>query len=379
MRRGKVFFFILIGALYAVPALGEGTPQHALSDTDILAMAANKYASNELPLGDGHYVLDAPRKGYIYLCRVPPMGGGAQANGPWIQGDTWNSFSKVSIGGEVYWNQARFTQGSSGDKRVLSGNGLPVDHATGLFPILSTDLAYRYDRNPNAIRPQTLYEQLPLNPLYSDVPHCMGMEAGIMLTGVPLFGGFDAALRDAAAHEVQDRCGGHPERTGQYHYHSMSPCFKDKNIRTVLGFALDGFPITGPMVADGKYLTTDDLDECHGITSAITLDGKNIVTYHYVMTVDFPYSVGCFRANPVRTGPAQAPQEENNSAPNNTMPPGGNGMGQRPPPPAEAFAACSGRSQGTACAFVSPRGDAITGFCLTPPSQQGLICVPNRH
>ncbi len=133
----------------------------------------------------------------------------------------------------------------------------------------------------------------------------MGMEAGIMLTGVPLFNGFDAGLRDAAAHELQDHCNGHPQKSGQYHYHSLSACLKDVSVKTVLGYALDGFPITGPMVANGKYLTTDDLDECHGITSEIVLDGQKTVSYHYVMTQDFPYSVSCFRAQPVRTDPAQ--------------------------------------------------------------------------
>jgi hypothetical protein len=54
----------------------------------------------------------------------------------------------------------------------------------------------------------------------------MGGEAGIMLTGVPLLNGFDAGMRDAAAHEVQDTCSGHPQREGQYHYHSLSPCIK---------------------------------------------------------------------------------------------------------------------------------------------------------
>ena len=70
-------------------------------------------------------------------------------------------------------------------------------------------------------------------------------------------------------------------------------------MRTVIGFALDGFPITGPMVAAHNILTTADLDECHGITSEIELDGKTVTMYHYVMTQDFPYSVSCFRGTAV--------------------------------------------------------------------------------
>jgi hypothetical protein len=71
-------------------------------------------------------------------------------------------------------------------------------------------------------------------------------------------------------------------------------------VATVIGFALDGFPITGPKVGESSILTTGDLDECHGIVSDIILDGKKTTKYHYVMTQDFPYSVSCFRAQPIQ-------------------------------------------------------------------------------
>ena len=38
-------------------------------------------------------------------------------------------------------------------------------------------------------------------------------------------------------------------------------------------------------------------------SSTVKVDGKNVTTYHYVMTQDFPYSVSCFRATPVSLGP----------------------------------------------------------------------------
>ena len=134
-----------------------------------------------------------------------------------------------------------------------------------------------------------------------------------MLTGVPLFNGFDAKMRDAAAHEVQDSCNGHPQKSGQYHYHSLSACIKDVSEKTVIGYALDGYPITGPMVAPGRYLTTANLDECHGITSEIIEDGAKKITYHYVMTQDFPYSVSCFRGTPTRMGPVRRRQSQPNT------------------------------------------------------------------
>jgi len=374
-------FFIL--ALAPLAALADAA-QKTLSDADVLAMGGNKYAFGELPLGDDHYVTQGPRKGFIYLCRVPPeMEGGAQFEGPWIHGEGWNPSDKPAVAGRVEWPDARFYNILSGDARVLSGNGLPISHPTGMFPIQSADPAARYDRNPNHITAQSLSDTLPASPVYSETPFCMGMEVGMMLSGVPLLNGFDAGLRDAAAHEVQDSCGGHPQKSGQYHYHSLSACFKDASEKTVLGYALDGFPITGPMVAPGKYLTTDDLDECHGLTSEITEDGRARVTYHYVMTPDFPYSVSCFRARPVRVGPSGSGPGGNRQpgaqSRQEFMPVGdeGNGNdGMRRGPPAEAVAACNGGGDGSACAFTSPRGDQISGTCRAPPGMQGLVCVP---
>jgi hypothetical protein len=132
----------------------------------------------------------------------------------------------------------------------------------------------------------------------------MGGEVGIMTTGVVLFNAFDAGGRDAGAWEVQDHCDGHPEKSGAYHYHTLSSCITKLSVHHVIGWALDGFPITGPYVHGSKnQLTTSNLDACHGITSKVTINGKSVTTYHYVMTQDFPYSVSCFRAKPYTTGP----------------------------------------------------------------------------
>ena len=44
----------------------------------------------------------------------------------------------------------------------------------------------------------------------------MGM-VGIALNGVVVYNALDDAGRDAAAYEVQDQCGGHPQGSGEYH------------------------------------------------------------------------------------------------------------------------------------------------------------------
>jgi hypothetical protein len=172
---------------------------------------------------------------------------------------------------------------------------------------MSSDAAYKYDRNPNSIKGQTFTYALSANPTYGN-PTCMGGQVGIMLTGVALFSGFDAGGRDAGAWEVQDNCDGHPQVDGIYHYHTLSSCIKDTSVHTVIGYALDGFPITGPQVAPGNILTTSDLDECHGITSQITVSSKTFTSYHYVMTQDFPYSVSCYRGTAIQP-PGQQQQQ----------------------------------------------------------------------
>lgn len=265
----------------------------------------NKYADGILPVGDNKYSTTEAKKGSIYLCRanfVPASQAGAQKRGPWFTNNNteWDVNKKATIQGSVSWTP-KMTNTIASGMRTISTNGLP-DHKTGTYPVGQSDPARVYDANPNSIKEQALTYSLSASPVYGD-PQCMGGEVGVMLTGVSIFNGFDAGGRDAGAWEVQDACDGHPQNKGQYHYHSLSRCITDIGVETVIGFALDGFPITGPKVGEANILTTDDLDECHGLTSEVTLDGKKVMTYHYVMTQDFPYSASCFRAkaaNPPR-------------------------------------------------------------------------------
>ena len=265
----------------------------------------DEYADGILPVGDARFVTDAPKTGYVYRCRAPMGGGGAQTRGPWfVNNDTeYDLDLKVAVQGEVEWD-GQYTMTIEGTQRVIVTNDLPHDHTTGVFPVQPSDTAYQYDRNPNRIAAQSLTYRLAATPTVNAQVGCVGGEVGVMTTGVALFDAFDAGGRDAGAWEVQDGCDGHPQMTSAYHYHTLSSCIQDISVSTVIGWALDGFPITGPKVGAGNLLTTADLDECHGITSTISVDGKTVTMFHYVMTQDFPYSVSCYRgtaANPPRS------------------------------------------------------------------------------
>lgn len=261
----------------------------------------NKYADGLLPVGDNKYVTDVAKKGHLYLCsqyakNLSNEQSGAGTRGPWFTNNNtqYDINKKAAIKGNVSW-KGEFSNTLTDGTRTITTNGLPLSHTTGTFPVASSDPAYAYDRNPNKISAQSLTYSLPASPTYSS-PQCMGGEVGVMLTGVPIFNGFDAGGRDAGAWEVQDTCEGHPQVSGQYHYHTLSSCITDISVKTIIGFALDGFPITGPQISPGNILTTDDLDVCHGITSEIILNSKPVRSYHYVMTQDFPYSLSCFRS-----------------------------------------------------------------------------------
>lgn len=352
-------------------ATATPSDQSIYTQEQLSAMGSPKNSSS-LPLGDNKYTTTTPQKGYIFLCKVMQGQGGAQETGNWINGTTWNLTKKPTVEGKVSWSNATFSNTISGNSRIISGNDLPMNTITGIFPIQSTDPAYQYDRNPNRITSHSFSLTLPLNPTYSSQPSCMGGEVGVMLNGVPLFNGFDAENRDAAAHEVQDSCDGHPQESGEYHYHSLSSCIKDIKETTVLGYALDGFPITGPVLDNGNYLTTNDLDECHGLTSQILLDGKQVTTYHYVMTEDFPYSVSCFRGKPVSL------QVISGLSPGDTKGSQlGGQTGGSSQPPQTAFLACNGKAVNSSCTFEAPRGE-VTGTCQTPPGQTSMVCVPTN-
>ena len=263
--------------------------------------AAAAVDTTELPLGDGKYKTSAG-KGYVYSCQTRFNGGGAFRDGPWIDESTktWNVEAKISVQGSVR-HDAVHSLKLSGGKEIIAGNGLPS--LSGTFPIASDDPAYSYDRNPNSIKPYTLKVKLPANPARNSSPTCVGGTIGVATDGIPIFSAFDAGGRDAPAHEVQDSCSGHPQMSGQYHYHSLSKCYRDTGPKSgpssLFGYALDGYGIYGPRDEHGKTLSTADLDACHGRTSRVKWHGRYRRIYHYVATADFPYLVGCYRGTPI--------------------------------------------------------------------------------
>lgn len=260
---------------------------------------------DQLPLGNGHYSFEGPAKGDLYFCEsVRFFRTGSDINGPWIdeKNGVYTMKGKPVVRGSVNWPEASVSFSIVDDVLKMVSNNLP-NHPTGIFPIAKDDPAYQYDPNPNPISSQNFRQKFPANPKIADKPNCLSLEPiAYLLNGVAVFSGMDTKGRDAAAYEIQDSCGAHSGLNGTYHYHIL---YDNKCVGTdaestknkspeLLGYALDGFGLYGSF-ENGKELTTADLDECHGHTSEVMWQGKLQNIYHYNVTKDFPYTIGCYK------------------------------------------------------------------------------------
>lgn len=266
-----------------------------------------------VPLGDG-YVSTAPRVGYVDSCITHFGGiGGSQVDGPWIDqtANTWNYDTKLAVNGAIKWPTGFYRVSLRGGRRVIKFNDLPIDHTTGAFPIATSDPAYRYDHNGNHIAEQSFDWSLPLHPRAASEPSCTnGGPMGVLDDGVVLFNALDGEGRDAGAHEVLDVCAGHPDPSDTYHHHDIPPCILRKARKgraTLVGYALDGYGIYVVRNRAGAMPTNTSLDACHGTASRVMWDGKMTRIYHYVATLEYPYTIGCFHGTPISTGHAGPP------------------------------------------------------------------------
>ena len=169
----------------------------------------------------------------------------------------------------------------SADAYLIQSNGLP-DRATP--PV---------ENNPNTARTQNHNFTIPKIPTDVDPPGCLPMGAiGIATDGVALFNPYTIELYNAVEgdnKEKFDKCDGHADQTGTYHYHQIPSCLLNITIwDQFMGVAFDGYPIYGPIDETGRNLTRGDLDFCHG---RINADGN----FRYHMTYDFPYILGCYK------------------------------------------------------------------------------------
>ena len=182
-----------------------------------------------------------------------------------------------------------------GDYVVIKTTGLP-DHKS---PYYTGDKFEAYNgtnasfmKNPNAIAQQNLTFRIPLKPKAASTHAATPLGAiGISLNGIPFYNQY-AGPSQPLTNEINsfDQYNGHPQQTGQYHYH-IEPLFltSAKGKEALLGFLLDGFPVYGPR-ENGSVVPTASLDAYHGHTHATADFPEGI--YHYHISADAPYING---------------------------------------------------------------------------------------
>ncbi|KAK3585090.1 hypothetical protein CHS0354_004279 [Potamilus streckersoni] len=214
---------------------------------------------------------------------------------------------------------------------LFQHNGIP-DHEYGQFP---------NEHNPNNVSEQRHMFYIRKTPLAIDSPMCLPLgPIAIAINGIPLYNpysgeGFNAV--EGECKEIFDVCNGHPSPDGVYHYHQIPNCLYSQAPDQLIGVAIDGHPIYGPLTKDGKNLTSTDLDVCHGRF----INGQ----YEYRMTYDFPYILSCFHSfglvqvggkGSMGSGMQQPPMggmpppNGGMPPPNGGMPPSNGGMPQQP-------------------------------------------------
>jgi hypothetical protein len=284
----------------AATATTVATAAASSSGTVVNVWSGAKVDPTKLPIGDDFVTTSVAAKGKLFACSAGNANApGASANGPWLNvaAGTWDSTTKLAVKGDISWPTAKYSETVSGGNRVLTSNNLPVDMKSGTFPIASDDPSYAYDRNPGKITSTDTVFTLVETGTVASKPTCMNEGAvGMMRNGVRIYNALDGRNDDAVAHESQDLCQGHPAMT-TYHYHNVASCLRNAatGSSSVVGWMADGFPIVVERDASGALPTNADLDECHGRTSPILLDGKVVTLYHYSATLEFPYSIGCYK------------------------------------------------------------------------------------
>ena len=184
-----------------------------------------------------------------------------------------------------------------GEFIVIKSNGIP-NHGSPYFE--QGDARYeayngtnpQFRLNPNRIREQNMTFRIPVNPVEDPNHSATPLGAiGVSLNGVPFYNQY-AAGNSPLTNEINgfDHYNGHPQMTGQYHYH-VEPLYLTGMLGkdALLGFLLDGFPVYGPE-ENGTVITNDDLDDFHGHFGPTAEYPKGI--YHYHITDADPYING---------------------------------------------------------------------------------------
>ena len=186
----------------------------------------------------------------------------------------------------------------SGDYVIVESQGLP-NHPSPYWGAGHINYSSPHNGmsvNPNKISSQNFKFYIPISPSPTNSVSSTPLgPIGVSISGVPFYNQYAGPNNQPLDNEIAsfDIYSGHPQQTGQYHYH-WEPNYLTSNgdESMLIGYSLDGFPIYGPKdQADMQY--PSDLDELNGHNHVT--DEYPDGTYHYHSTSTVPYLLGGFK------------------------------------------------------------------------------------
>ena len=187
--------------------------------------------------------------------------------------------------GEVYnVSESRLNVSENEEFLIFETNNIPDHLLTRTNPNQATSKNYKFF--------------IPKNPRLLDVPYKITkkiQEIGIAINGIVIAGPYDSQDKIAPYNRIVDECSSHADPQGMYHYHFSPLCIKNSKGDAIgvsplnqIGWSFDGFKIFG-LANRKKHMP--NLDNCNGHSHS----GE----YHYHATIDYPFFMGCYKANPV--------------------------------------------------------------------------------
>ena len=186
---------------------------------------------------------------------------------------------------------------TDGDWVVIRSDGVP-DHDSPYFA--NGDPRHtpydgdnpNFQLNPNRISAGQITYRIPRIPQEASTKEATPLgPIGVAVNGVAIYNQYAGPNRPLTFEiDSFDQFNGHPQQTGQYHYHIEPLSITGSSGKdTVIGLLLDGYPVYGPFEG-GRLVTNADLDAYHGHYGA-TADFPDGI-YHYHVTSEDPYING---------------------------------------------------------------------------------------
>lgn len=187
----------------------------------------------------------------------------AGLGGAWLQFSCRVALAPVTEGGQMYVQITTDSQPDYTSNYFAAGDACYAAY-TPSFP------------DPNTIAAQHLMALVPSTPTAGTQP--MGLGAvGVAVNGVAIFDNQAAPGDDIfVEYESFDRCQGHPQMRGMYHYHSEPYALSYDDAR-LIGVMRDGYFLYGRRDADGSPPTLDAAGGHMGTTP----DSPTTPVYHY--------------------------------------------------------------------------------------------------